>query len=118
MTNHKLGEVLGHLMYLVGTGRATVQHIEALAPLIPCWQRVDESLPEELRDVLVVWADDGYARTVDIAYRKPSGEWVLMGSEPEQVITPTHWMPLPALPGDDEPDGDEVLLGEEAGYVR
>lgn len=64
------------------------------------WTDVRAVLPEPLHDVLVAWsALDGEEPTVDIAYRKPDGRWVLMGSDPEQVIEPSHWMALPAVPG-------------------
>ena len=58
---------------------------------------VGAALPEPLDDVLVVYEFDGEP-TIDLAYKCDSGKWVLVGSEPELSITPTHWMPLPALP--------------------
>jgi len=62
------------------------------------WTAVVDALPEPLHDVLVVWPDELCAdeETIDIAYRRQCGDWVLMGDEFR--IEPSHWMPLPAAP--------------------
>lgn len=105
------------LLHRIGNGTTTVEDVELVARLLKRWIVLDEALPEPLTDVLVVWSDARFDAdaTVDIGYRKPDGRWVLTGTEPEKVIMPTHWMPLPPLPfGLDARYGD-IPLGMEAG---
>lgn len=52
-------------------------------------------VPEPLHDVLVVWMCDGEL-SVDLAFRKPDGRWVMTHTELE--VEPLYWSPLPALP--------------------
>lgn len=70
------------------------------------WVNVNDRLPPPLVDVLVAYEMSPGTHTVDQAYRKRDGRWVLTGSEPEDVIAPSHWMEVPALP--------EALLEEAA----
>lgn len=58
------------------------------------WISVSTCLPEPLHDVLVTYRLGDDEPTVDIAFRKPDGHWVITGSE--LTIHPTDWMPLPA----------------------
>ncbi len=58
------------------------------------WIPVTERLPEPLTDVLVSWETSiGDEPTVDMAFIRPDGKWMVTGFE--FCIKPTHWMPLP-----------------------
>lgn len=67
----------------------------------PVWIAVGKALPAPQLDVLVhyclAWESEECG-TIDLAYRKLDGRWVLTGEEPEIEIRPTHWMPLPPPP--------------------
>lgn len=59
------------------------------------WITTRKVVPEPLHDVLVVWMCDGEL-SVDLAFRKPDGRWVMTHTELE--VEPLYWSPLPALP--------------------
>jgi hypothetical protein len=61
------------------------------------WTDVGVHLPEPLLDVLIVYKFEGEP-TVDMAFRRASGEWFLTGSEPLIRVSPTHFMHLPEPP--------------------
>lgn len=62
------------------------------------WVSVNDRLPAPLVDVLVVYPVLPDIHTVGQGYRKRDGRWVLTGADPEDVIAPSHWMDVPALP--------------------
>lgn len=65
----------------------------------PDWLSPLYSQPTPLTDVLVMWSEfEGEDYTVDVAYRKPDGRWILSGSDPELIIMPAGWLPLPKTP--------------------
>lgn len=68
--------------------------------LIKPWRWPDESQPDPLEDVLVITCTGclGDAPARDQAYRRKDGRWVLTGSDPEIVIVPLCWMPMPEIP--------------------
>ncbi len=57
------------------------------------WNQVDVTIPENLTDVLVTHSVGG-SLTVDIAYRRDD-QWILTGSDPDEIIDPVAWMVLP-----------------------
>lgn len=59
------------------------------------WIAIHEKQPEPLHDVLAVWTFDGET-SVDVAYRKPDGQWVMTYTE--LPIEPSLWAPMPAIP--------------------
>lgn len=59
------------------------------------WIAIHEKQPEPLHDVLAVWTFDGET-SVDVAYRKPNGQWVMTYTE--LPIEPSLWAPMPAIP--------------------
>jgi hypothetical protein len=62
--------------------------------LAPKWISVDEEYPEDLKLVLLAYADNGY---VDIGYYDESfAEWDDLSDS--KILRPTHWMPLPLPP--------------------
>jgi hypothetical protein len=62
--------------------------------LAPKWISVDEEYPEDLKLVLLAYADNGY---VDIGYYDESfAEWDDLSDS--KILRPTHWMPLPEVP--------------------
>lgn len=59
------------------------------------WIAIHEKQPEPLHDVLAVWTFDGET-SVDVAYCKPDGQWVMTYTE--LPIEPSLWAPMPAIP--------------------
>jgi nucleotide-binding universal stress UspA family protein len=66
------------------------------------WHDPAERVPETLHDVVVIWSalGDDMDLVLDMAYRRNDGQWVLTGSEPDLIIRPWAWTPLPAPPDD------------------
>ena len=62
--------------------------------IVPGWQPI-ETAPRDGTNVLAFWSDWGDCGVV----RFDRGEWWAMMHD---VVTPTHWMPLPAPPGDEK----------------
>lgn len=65
------------------------------------WHDPAERVPEPLHDVLVIWSalGDDMELVRDMAYRRLDGQWVLTGSDPELIIRPWAWTPLPSAEG-------------------
>lgn len=72
--------------------------IKPSAATFGVWVDVTLCLPVPLHDVLAAWRNDDGDPSVDVAYRRANGEWVLTGSDPDVLIQPTHWMALPEVP--------------------
>jgi len=68
------------------------------------WISVDERLPEEGTNVLVVYQFGSAPETVDIwaaTYEgEDAGSGELYWRDGEDFLEVTHWMPLPPLPGE------------------
>jgi hypothetical protein len=104
---------------MVGAGIQEKEQVERMMkPSIKPWRWPDESRPEPHEDVLVI-TRTGCLYDVpsrDLAYRKRDGTWALTGTDPERVIEPLCWMPMPAMPAVFEEQREQMERYEE--YIR
>jgi Protein of unknown function (DUF551) len=73
------------------------------------WIKCSERMPELHEKVLIAWVENdaiefGYTRMVEWKYNKPEITWHTHdgGSLHEKQDIPTHWMPLPSSPKENE----------------
>lgn len=78
----------------------TIKMLEDLAKRVPRWISVEERYPEHRKLVLFGYAKQKF---VSIGYfDEECAEWC--DTEDNEVVRPTHWMPLPATT-DNEKEG-------------
>lgn len=70
---------------------------ERAAPAAPAWISVADRLPAQELEVMV-WPNP--TAHINAAWHAPHRGWIQGPYEYECLFTPTHWMPLPAGPGD------------------
>ena len=83
-----------------------IQHVPTLTPPNE-WVRVENALPPNMDDVLVVVQNNGECWTVTGYYSNTSNVWyaVLNGQDTQMDVL--WWMPLPAPPDRRPPEGEE-----------
>lgn len=75
------------------------------------WMSVKERLPEPGEDALLYFGGNGNTMTVGGRYEVGDGWYSITDSEyyTDCDTPPTHWMPIPAPPGEPAPDMNVVL---------
>lgn len=83
-----------------------IQHAPTLTPQSE-WISVEDRLPPNMDDVLVVVRDNGECWTATGYYSSMSKVWyaVLNGQDTQMDVL--WWMPLPESPDSCQPDGEE-----------
>ena len=84
-----------------------IQHVPTLTPPNE-WVSVEERLPPNMDDVLVVVRDNGECWTATGYYSSMSKVWyaVLNGQDTQMDVL--WWMPFPASPDSRLPEGEET----------
>ncbi|SRR5713101_6234755 len=72
---------------------------QQLAVLLNPWRPIESAPKDEM--FIYYWPRDG-KRCIGLAYRTVSGEWRDSEGNWNVRIEPTHWLPLPAPPKEDE----------------
>ena len=83
--------------------------IQAMPTLTPPneWVSVEDALPPNMDDVLVVVQDNGECWTVTGYYSNTSNVWYAMLNEQDTQMDVLWWMPLPAPPDRRPPERQE-----------
>ena len=71
------------------------------------WVSVEDALPPNMDDVLVVVQNNGECWTVTGYYSNTSNVWYAMLNGQDTQMDVLWWMPLPAPPDRRPPEGDE-----------
>ena len=82
-----------------------IQHVPTLTPPNE-WVNVENALPPNMDDVLVVVQNNGECWTVTGYYSNTSNVWYAMLNGQDTQMDVLWWMPLPAPPDRRPPEGD------------
>ena len=91
--------LMGRVMYCV-------EHMPTLTPPNE-WVSVENALPPNMDDVLVVVQNNGERWTVTGYYSNTSNVWYAMLNGQDTQMDVLWWMPLPAPPDRRPPEGEE-----------
>lgn len=83
-----------------------IQHVPTLTPQNE-WVSVENALPPNMDDVLVVVQNNGECWTVTGYYSNTSNVWYAMLNGQDTQMDVLWWMPLPAPPDRRPPGGEE-----------
>ena len=82
-----------------------IQHVPTLTPPNE-WVRVEDALPPNMDDVLVVVQNNGECWTVTGYYSNTSNVWYAMLNGQDTQMDVLWWMPFPAPPDRRPPEGE------------
>ena len=83
-----------------------IQHVPTLTPPNE-WVSVENALPPNMDDVLVVVQNNGECWTVTGYYSNTSNVWYAMLNGQDTQMDVLWWMPLPVPPDRRPPEGEE-----------
>lgn len=93
-----MGRMKDLLITVYGGGDEAVAAAEQLAHLnrwTPCTERVPEIVTDSLSDVVLAWRPgEEFAQPAYVQLENGKRTWRW-----KHVIAPTHWMPMPEVPG-------------------